>query len=103
MTPRDSTMAIIADVAAPFGLTVADMVGAGRERRIAWPRQMAMAKVRSAKPAMSQPQIGALFGGRDHTTILHGIRAHNARMAWVEVLRLCADVPEQPDLFSAAA
>lgn len=29
----------------------------------------------------SLPQIGAFFGGRDHTTVIHGIRAHEKRMA----------------------
>lgn len=103
MTPHDSTILLINEAVAPFGLTYRDMRAKRRTRAVAWPRQMAMARVREARPAMSLPQMGALFGGRDHTTVLHGIRAHEARMAWVECLRLMADVGDQPDLFGRAA
>jgi chromosomal replication initiation ATPase DnaA len=32
------------------------------------------------KPSISWPEMGRLFGGRDHTTVLHGVRAHAARV-----------------------
>jgi chromosomal replication initiator protein len=44
-----------------------------RPSSIAGPRQVAMylAKEMTQK---SLPEIGELFGGRDHTTVLHGVR-----------------------------
>lgn len=103
MTPHESSMAFINGVVAPYGRTAREMCGRRNERDFTWVRQMAYARYKAAFPASSLPHIGRVFGGRDHTTILHGIRAHQARMAWVEVLRLCANMPEQPDLFSVAA
>ena len=50
-------------------------------------RHAAFAAVRD-QSHLSLPQIGALFGGRDHTTVLSGLRRHEARLAWVECLRL---------------
>jgi hypothetical protein len=64
---------------------------------------MAYAAVYDMRPDLSLGQIGNIFGGRDHTTILYGIHRHKARMAWVEVLRFAADVNDQPDLFARAA
>lgn len=69
---------IIADMAMQNGYTVAQMVGPERKRDLAWLRQDAYREVR-AKTSLSLPQIGKVFGGRDHTTILHGIRASEAR------------------------
>ncbi|MGL4279058.1 MAG: chromosomal replication initiator protein DnaA [Albidovulum sp.] len=56
-----------------YNIRLADMVSAKRVRTIARPRQVAMylAKTLTTK---SLPDIGRRFGGRDHTTIMHGIR-----------------------------
>jgi chromosomal replication initiator protein len=53
--------------------TVADMYSKKRPASIARPRQIAMyiAKEMTQK---SLPEIGELFGGRDHTTVLHAVR-----------------------------
>lgn len=50
------------------------MKGYRRSRRIAWPRQVAMALVKQAVPKMSLPQIGRAFGGKDHTTVMHALK-----------------------------
>jgi chromosomal replication initiation ATPase DnaA len=50
-----------------------------RARRHAYPRQMAMLLSRRFTP-LSLPQIGKHFGGRDHSTIIHGIRRTKLRM-----------------------
>lgn len=75
---------IVRRVAAARGCSVEEILGLSRERVIAWPRQEAMWHCRRVRRAdgshrYSLPQIGAFFG-RDHTTVLHGVRAHTARM-----------------------
>ena len=56
-----------------FNIKVADMYSKKRPANIARPRQIAMylAKELTQK---SLPEIGDLFGGRDHTTVLHAVR-----------------------------
>ncbi|MGA1694427.1 MAG: helix-turn-helix domain-containing protein, partial [Burkholderiaceae bacterium] len=68
-----------------FKIKVADMYSKKRPANIALPRQIAMylAKELTQK---SLPDIGDLFGGRDHTTVLHAVRKisearqHNAEL-----------------------
>lgn len=79
--PRIAGRDIAAEVAALYALTLADLFGPARAKAISHPRQHAMWEVRRRAPHLSLPQIGRLFGGRDHTTVLHGIRAHEARQA----------------------
>ena len=65
---------IIARVAEAFGFTHADIVGDGRTSDVVRARYAAIAAVREARPDLSLPRLGRLFGGRDHTTMLHAIR-----------------------------
>ena len=60
-------------VADYYKIKVADMYSKRRPTAIAFPRQIAMylAKELTQK---SLPEIGELFGGRDHTTVLHAVR-----------------------------
>jgi len=60
-------------VADYYKIKVADMYSKKRPASIAKPRQIAMylAKELTQK---SLPEIGELFGGRDHTTVLHAVR-----------------------------
>ena len=60
-------------VADYYKIKVADMYSKKRSRIIARPRQMAMAIAKELTP-LSLPDIGEAFGGRDHTTVLHGYR-----------------------------
>lgn len=71
---------IIKVVAEEFDLTFMDLTKQTRTRRISRPRQAAMYVVRKLRPDMSYPMIGRLFGGRDHTTIIHGIRVVEKRI-----------------------
>jgi chromosomal replication initiator protein len=61
---------IVADY---YKIKIADMYSKKRPASIARPRQIAMylAKELTQK---SLPEIGELFGGRDHTTVLHAVR-----------------------------
>ena len=62
---------ILGQVAAHFGIEIDVLQGRGRARAIARPRQIAMYLIRE-ETGSSLPEIGALLGGRDHTTILYG-------------------------------
>ena len=72
-------------VADYYKIKVADMYSKKRPASIARPRQIAMylAKEMTQK---SLPEIGELFGGRDHTTVLHAVRKISAeRLQLTEV------------------
>ncbi len=61
---------ILNTVAQYFDVSVADMLGACREKRLAFPRQIIMYLMREEISA-SYPSIGNEIGGRDHTTAMH--------------------------------
>lgn len=69
-----------------YGVTPAVMVSARRSRPVARCRQRAWFLIREYRPNVSLPEIGRLTGGRDHTTVLHGVRL---------VADLVATVPEE--------
>ena len=56
-----------------YGIKVADMYSKKRPANIARPRQIAMFMAKELTQK-SLPEIGELFGGRDHTTVLHAVR-----------------------------
>lgn len=60
-------------VADHFNLKQADLLSERRTRAIARPRQIAMYLCKQ-HTTRSYPDIGRRFGGRDHTTVLHGVR-----------------------------
>ena len=64
-------------VADYFKIRVADLLSKRRSRSIARPRQFAMALAKELTNH-SLPEIGDAFGGRDHTTVLHGCRRISA-------------------------
>lgn len=60
-------------VADYYKIKVSEMYSKKRVRSLARPRQVAMALAKELT-AMSLPEIGEAFGGRDHTTVLHACR-----------------------------
>ncbi|KAK0360699.1 hypothetical protein LTR94_026278, partial [Friedmanniomyces endolithicus] len=60
-------------VAEHFNLKQADLLSERRTRSVARPRQIAMYLCKQ-HTTRSYPDIGRRFGGRDHTTVLHGVR-----------------------------
>lgn len=67
-------------VAEYFKIKIADLTAKRRNRSITRPRQMAMALAKELTNH-SLPEIGAAFGGRDHTTVLHACRKIKELMA----------------------
>ena len=81
-------------VADYYKIKVADMYSKKRPASIARPRQIAMylAKELTQK---SLPEIGELFGGRDHTTVLHAVRKISAERQTLNELNQQLHVLEQ--------
>lgn len=76
-----------------YGVTINDLTGPTRKREITVPRQVAMFLTREMT-GLSLPQIGVVFGGRDHTTVMHslktveaGIQTNQQQAELVEQLR----------------
>lgn len=56
-----------------YKIRLADLYGKSRSRSIARPRQVAMSLAKELT-SKSLPEIGKAFGGRDHTTVMHGCK-----------------------------
>lgn len=72
-TPREINLQLIVEVVSEhFGISMDQMISKGRSNNIARPRQIAMYL---CKELTNEPlsTIGTLLGGRDHSTILHGV------------------------------
>lgn len=88
-SPREAYRAVLDAVASRYGLKAEDLTSKRHTRRFAWARHEAMATIKD-RFGLSLPRIGALFGGRDHTTVLSGIRAYETRRAWCDVVMAMA-------------
>ncbi len=73
-------------VAAYHGLTAADLTGRRRTADVARARQIAMFLLREEN-ALSLPAIGDHLGGRDHSTVSHGVEKITGDMQGDEMLR----------------
>ncbi len=56
-----------------YNIRLSDMIGPKRVRNYARPRQIAM-YLAKRMTSRSLPEIGRRFGGRDHTTVMHGVK-----------------------------
>jgi len=63
--------------AAHFKIDPAEMRSKRRARAVARPRQVAMYLAKKMTPR-SLPEIGRIFGGRDHSTVIHAVRTIEA-------------------------
>lgn len=73
-----SVQSIVGIVAHEFSVPVEAITGTDRARHFVWPRQAVCLLARRHTKA-SYPLIGFAIGGRDHTTVLHGVRSARAR------------------------
>ncbi|MHC5004002.1 MAG: chromosomal replication initiator protein DnaA [Planctomycetota bacterium] len=71
---------IVDAVTGYFDVKLTDLLSKRRHKSIALPRQIAMWLARK-HTRYSLEEIGGYFGGRDHTTVMHAIRAIDARRA----------------------
>lgn len=71
---RKVTMdSIIRSVAERYSLLPSQLKQKSNERKIAYPRQIAMYLIKELTAA-SLPEIGRMFGGKHHTTVLHSVQ-----------------------------
>lgn len=72
---------ILAAVSRASGRSIAEITSAGRSRYLMWPRMVYYAL---AKELTTQSffQIGSACGGRDHSTVLHGVKNVAAHPDW---------------------
>src|SRR4051812_2939951 len=71
--PGLSIEAIQREVASYFDIKLHDLKGPKRHRAVAHPRMIAMYLARRLT-AMSFPEIGSRFGGKDHSTVISAVR-----------------------------
>ncbi len=62
-----------------YGVRVADITGAKKSRDISLPRQISMYLIRRLT-RLSYPEIGRLMGGKDHSTVVKGVKKMNGLM-----------------------
>ncbi|MGE6786415.1 helix-turn-helix domain-containing protein [Ensifer adhaerens] len=75
VSPLVPTREIIIDVLKDFpGITLSDVLGTGRGRALVAARHACMHAVHIRRPDLSYPTLGRIFGGRDHTSVLHAVR-----------------------------
>ncbi len=82
---------IIQIVADHFNLTPLDIMSAKRSKEIVYPRQIVMYLCRTMTETGLQ-NIGKALGGRDHTTILHGIKTISADLEKNQSLQNTIDI-----------
>ena len=77
--PISDAHRIMREVCEKHGLTKAELLSARRDVTIVAARQEAMYRM-SKETSMSMPAIGMRLG-RDHTTVIYGVRKHAERLA----------------------
>lgn len=75
---RPTGAQILYDVSIEHGVSITDIKSARRQQHVVRARHKAMYRL-ATETLMSYPAIGRFLGGRDHTTVLHGYRAHMKR------------------------
>lgn len=76
---RPSWKTILREVSEKHKVAMVDLLSSRRSQAYVIARQEAMYRMRH-ETSMTFPQIGRRMGGRDHTTVLYGIRKHAERM-----------------------
>lgn len=74
MTPREQSLSIICEIAREHGVSSESILGRSRYPKDIKARHAAYAAVKERK-GISYPAVGRIFG-RDHTTIMSGVRKH---------------------------
>lgn len=85
---------ILATINQYFSLKMADLIGPRRQKELVLPRQIAM-YVLYEEGHLPMEKVGQLLGGRDHTTVLHGIdKIRQAMQRDREIQRLVIEVKQ---------
>ena len=81
-----------------YGVTLAELKGPLRSRHLALPRHVAMYLGRKLT-RRSLPQIGVLFGSRDHSTVTHAVKRVEELLAVADFIRETMAAPPAVDKF----
>ena len=73
-------------VAEFYNITVEDLIKQSRKKEFVKPRQIAMFVSRK-ELGSSFPTIGEFYGGRDHTTVMHGVEKIEKLVATTDSLK----------------
>jgi chromosomal replication initiator protein len=68
------------EVCRHYGISIAELVGDKRDKRVVVPRQVAMYLARELTQS-SLPALGRAFGGRDHTTVMYAVNKVGRQMS----------------------
>jgi chromosomal replication initiator protein len=90
---------ILAATADMFGFPIDELIGKSRRRPLVTARQIAMYVMRELTD-LSYPAIARVFGGRDHTTVIHAVEKISAQMGekqtiYDQVLELIQSIKSQ--------
>lgn len=80
MIPRSEFQRIERRASMVFNLRLVHIRGRSRQKDLSLARHF-ICYWAARKTSLSLPQIGRLLGGRDHTSILHGVRAYREKRA----------------------
>jgi chromosomal replication initiator protein len=89
---------IINAVCSYFNVKMADLRSKKRTKSISYPRQIAMYMLRE-KLNMSLQEVGSIFGGRDHSTVLHAVNTTASKLEESKEVQLVISTLEK-DLYS---
>jgi len=78
-TPVWIARSMLLEVAQQTGLTIQEVIGQQRNPNVVAARHYLMWRLRR-ETTWSLPEIGRFLGGRDHTTVIHGIRKWEQRL-----------------------
>ncbi len=95
ITPRTPFLPILQAIADDYGVTLEEVRGRGRRQDRVRARWHVMHYLRTVRH-WSYPRIGQYLDGRDHATVIHGVREHERLHAKPEcdLVALGSDKPE---------
>jgi hypothetical protein len=91
VTPVPSWRRIAREVCTKHGVSMEELMSPRRNRFVVAARHEVFWRCKH-ETSMSFPQIGQRFGGKDHTTVLHGIKQHEKRLAAARVAAYLGEV-----------
>jgi chromosomal replication initiator protein len=77
-----------------FGIKVSDLISKRRTKNLSWPRHVAMYLCRK-HTTCSYPEIGAEFGGRDHSSVIHAASVVSEKVKTIEETRVLIEKIER--------
>ena len=94
--PREVTpVYIISTVAEHFNISMEEIASQRKTREIVYPRQISMYLCRKMLPDIALKDVGKYLGGRDHTTVMHGVEKISTDLRTNEQLKSTIEMLEK--------